>query len=414
MANAKGQAQKIENVIAVLGKLRERGHEAWLNGGCVRDHLLGREPADFDVATSATPDQVEEIFPRSIAVGKAFGVIRVGCRGDWFEVATFRKDGRYEDGRRPESVTFSSAAEDAARRDFTINGMFWDPESGEVRDYVGGRADLERRIVRAIGDPDARLAEDSLRILRAVRFAAQEGFTLDPATRAAVVRHRDRLDGVAAERIREELAKLAAGSPATRRRGIELIAECSLVEKLFPEAPPSRIGAAASVAGRCPTPSLPLFLAAIESLALPDDARPPAWAAIARTASARLRLSNEEAETLEALLACRVRARGAPSAGPARRRILATQPRFELLRELLLAEGGAEEAVAILDELRFRFGSGQPAPWLDGRELLDLGVPPRQAVGRYLRRLTVLALAGRLASKEDAEAWVRARVARGR
>src|SRR5262245_29280063 len=132
MGKDPARSQKLENVEAVLGKLREAGFEAWLNGGCVRDHLLGEEPADFHVGTSATPDQVESIFPRSIPVGRAFGVIRVRHRGDWFEVATFRRDGAYVDGRRPVSVHFSGAAEDAARRDFTINGMFWDPASGEI------------------------------------------------------------------------------------------------------------------------------------------------------------------------------------------------------------------------------------------------------------------------------------------
>ena len=412
MGKADGPPQNIENARLVLRKLREKGHEAWLNGGCVRDHLLGREPADFDVATSATPDQVEEIFPRSIAVGKAFGVIRVGCRGDWFEVATFRRDGRYLDGRRPESVTFSSAAEDAARRDFTINGMFWDPDSGEIRDYVGGRADLERRIVRAIGDADARLSEDALRILRAVRFAAQEGFSLDPATQAAVVRHRDRLSHVAAERIREELLKLSSGSPATRRRGVLLLSSCTLLELLFPEVSRARASEAAEIAGRCPTASLPLFLASILSQALPQEARPHAWSALARGVAARLRLSNGEAAELDALSSCRVRMRGAPRAGPARRRLLATIPFFGLVRELMTAEGGNDEALRLVDELRARFGADRPAPLLDGRELLALGVPPRKAVGRWLRRLTILALSGKLSTKDDAVAWVRKRLTR--
>jgi poly(A) polymerase len=404
-------AQKLESVKSVLRALRNAGHEAWLDGGCVRDHLLGEEPSDFDVATSATPDQVEAIFPRSIAVGKAFGVIRVGHRGDWFEVATFRRDGSYLDGRHPSSVSFSSAAEDAARRDFTINGMFWDPVSGEVKDYVGGRADLDRRLVRAIGDPDARLSEDSLRILRAVRFAAKEGFTLDPATRDAVVRHRDRLKSVAAERIREELEKIASGSPESRRRAIVLLDECRLLPIVLPGVARLDGARGAAVTAGVRTPSLPLFLAAILGGSLEAGARPPAWLALARTAGSALRLSGEEQDALCDLLSLRVRARGAPRAGLARRRLLATTPRYAALRELLLAEGGADGAVAALDPEHERLGGVRPKPPLDGNELLALGVPPRKALGRMLKRLQVLALSDRVRTREEASDYVRSRVA---
>jgi poly(A) polymerase len=413
MGNPSTYGAKLENVTAVLRKLRESGHEAWLNGGCVRDHLLGKEPADFDVATSATPDQVESLFPGSIPVGKAFGVIRVRRRADWFEVATFRKDGRYEDGRHPVTVSFSTAAEDAARRDFTINGMFWDPSTGEILDFVGGREDLRRRVVRAIGNPDARLSEDALRILRAVRFGAQEEFTLDPATQAAVVRHRSRLSQVAPERIREELLKLACGSPATREQGIRLLAGCRLIEVLFPEVRELEVEQAAAIARATPSRSLPLFLAAILGRALPPSARPPRWREIATAVGARLRLSNDESRALSDLLSQRVRVRGAARAPTARRRILAALPRYPLVREILAAEGGADDSLAILDDIRARLGTDLPRPLLDGDELLRLGVPPRRAVGQWVKRITVLGLAGRLATKDEASAYVRARLGRG-
>jgi poly(A) polymerase len=412
MEKSSSHSQKLENVSSVLRKLREAGYEAWLNGGCVRDHLLGKEPADFDVATSATPDQVEAIFPRSIPVGKAFGVIRVGHRGDWFEVATFRRDGTYLDGRHPSSVSFSSAEEDAKRRDFTINGMFWDPVSGEVKDFVGGRKDLEQRIVRAIGDPDARISEDSLRILRAVRFAARDGFSLDPATRDALVRHKDKLANVAPERIREELAKLASGSAATRRRGIELLSGASLLGVVFGADVRIDGARAAEVAGRMENAAFPLFLASLLGGALDADARPNEWNQLARGVIKRLRLSNEEADALTDLLATRIRARGAARTGLARRRLLATMPRYELLRELLVAEGGAQQAIEILDTARKALGGVRPAPLLDGNELLALGVPPRKPVGAWLRRILVLGLSDRLRSKEQASAFVRARLVR--
>jgi poly(A) polymerase len=413
MAQGDETARKLDAVKAVLLRLREAGHEAWLNGGCVRDHLLGKEPADFDVATSATPGQVEGIFPRSIAVGKAFGVVRVPSRGCWFEVATFRRDGRYLDGRHPETVSFSTAPEDAARRDFTINGMFWDPLTGEIRDYVGGRRDLEHRIVRAIGDADARLSEDALRILRAVRFGAMEGFHLDPATRDAVIRHRDLLRGVAVERVREELFKIASGAPEVRRRGVLLLAECRVLDLLLPEARGIDAGRAAAVAARCPGGGLPSFTASILGRALPEETRPPAWEALARSASARLRFTNDEAATLKDLLSLRVRARGGHHAPTARRRLLATVPRYPHLRELLLAEGGDDEAVAALERERAALGGVRPPPLLDGHELLALGVPPRRPVGAMLRRVWILGLSGRAASRADAEQNVRRRVAAG-
>src|SRR5438874_6755264 len=175
----------------VVRRLKEAGFEALWAGGCVRDQMLGREPDDYDVATSARPEQVQALFRRTVAVGVSFGVVEVlGPRTPdgplKVQVATFRRDAAYSDGRHPDAVTFSTAREDAERRDFTINGMFFDPLEERVIDYVGGEADLKAGIVRAIGDPLQRLTEDKLRLLRAVRFAARFAFTLDPTTAAAL------------------------------------------------------------------------------------------------------------------------------------------------------------------------------------------------------------------------------------
>src|SRR6185295_12914972 len=166
----------------LVARLREAGHVAYFAGGCVRDLVRGDTPKDFDVATSARPEEVQKIFSRTYAVGAHFGVIVVLENGFQYEVATFRSDGAYLDGRRPVAVHFSSAEEDARRRDFTINGMFFDPAADEVIDFVGGREDLDAKIIRAIGDPGARFAEDRLRMLRAVRFATVLGFAIEPAT----------------------------------------------------------------------------------------------------------------------------------------------------------------------------------------------------------------------------------------
>jgi tRNA nucleotidyltransferase/poly(A) polymerase len=212
---------QFQHALSVFHKLRQAGYETWLAGGSVRDLLLGRMPADFDLATAATPDQVEALFGSSstefstVSVGKQFGVIVVVGKDQVVkvevEVATFRKDGGYQDGRRPQSVEFSSAREDARRRDFTVNALFMDPETLQILDFVGGREDLRARCLRAVGDPLARFSEDHLRILRAVRFHSQLGFSLEPELERAVEVSRSLLRTVSRERVREEWEKLLGG-----------------------------------------------------------------------------------------------------------------------------------------------------------------------------------------------------------
>src|SRR5437868_3933428 len=192
----------------VAARLRARGHIAYFAGGCVRDMVRGLAAKDFDVATDATPDIVQKIFSHTYAVGAHFGVVVVVENGFNFEVATFRSDGAYLDHRHPVDVRFSSPEEDARRRDFTINGMFFDPEKNEVIDFVGGRADIEKKIIRAIGDPASRFSEDRLRILRAVRFATVLDYKIDNPTWDALVAKAESINEISAERIREELLKI--------------------------------------------------------------------------------------------------------------------------------------------------------------------------------------------------------------
>ena len=220
-------------VIPIIQKLRSAGHEALLAGGCVRDHLLGREPKDYDVATSATPQQVIALFPGALTVGAHFGVVIVRHGSEQIEVATFRTDGSYKDGRHPESVTFSTAEEDAQRRDFTVNGLFHDPISGDIIDFVGGQSDLEKRLLRAIGDPSKRFDEDKLRLLRAVRFATTLGFEIDPLTWQAVCEHAPAIQSVSAERIRDELIKIFLHP--NRVRGFDLLVDSGLMAQVLPE-----------------------------------------------------------------------------------------------------------------------------------------------------------------------------------
>jgi poly(A) polymerase len=219
---------------SICDTLRGSGHQALLVGGCVRDLLLGREPADYDVTTDATPEQVMTLFPESIAVGAQFGVILIPRDGLKVEVATFRTDVGYSDGRHPDSVVYAkSPQEDVQRRDFTINGLLMRHDTGEVLDYVGGQADLKAKLIRAIGEPDRRFTEDKLRMMRAVRFAARFGFEIEAATFRAIRRHVSEIHQVSPERLREELTKKLTEGAA--RRAFELLDETWLLQQVLAE-----------------------------------------------------------------------------------------------------------------------------------------------------------------------------------
>ncbi len=218
----------------IVRRLRAKGFQAYFVGGCVRDLVMKREPKDYDVATDAPPERVAALFPGSLTVGAQFGVVAVPRESGNVEVATFRSDGLYADGRHPAEVRFAKTAEeDVRRRDFTINGLLYDPEDERVLDFVGGEADIRRRVVRAIGDPVARFSEDHLRMMRAVRFAARFAFSLDPAARDAIRRLAPEIRSVSAERVRDELSRiLTEGQP---RRGFELLDETGLLREILPE-----------------------------------------------------------------------------------------------------------------------------------------------------------------------------------
>ena len=218
----------------IIDRLRGLGHEAYLAGGCVRDMFLGTTPKDYDVATDALTEQIEACFPDSVAVGAKFGVVLVRSGEAQVEVATFRREHDYRDGRRPESVSFTrSAQEDAQRRDFTINGLLFDPVEEKYHDYVGGRKDLESQSIRAIGDPAERLAEDKLRMLRAVRFAARLGFDIESKTMQAIQAHCKEISEISAERIRDEISRILTEGGAWR--GFELLDETGLLRAILPE-----------------------------------------------------------------------------------------------------------------------------------------------------------------------------------
>ncbi len=222
-----------ETARAIVEKLRHAGYVAYFAGGCVRDLLRGQSPKDIDIATDARPEEVQKLFARTYAVGAHFGVVVVLEAGMQFEVATFRSDGAYLDGRRPTEVHFATAQEDAARRDFTINGMFFDPAANDVIDFVSGRTDLDARLIRAIGDPPARFAEDRLRLLRAIRFATVLEFEIEPQTWAALAAQSATIGEISAERIREELVRIFLAPQ--RVRGWDLLDASGLFAVILPE-----------------------------------------------------------------------------------------------------------------------------------------------------------------------------------
>lgn len=221
-----------ESACDVIETLQNAGHQAVFAGGCVRDILLGVEPKDIDIATSATPDQVEALFPKTVAVGKSFGVIRVLYDGEEFEVATFRTDSKSGDGRRPDSVSFSSMEEDAKRRDLTINALFLDPIAEKFFDFVGGQDDIKARRIRFVGNPEERIEEDKLRMLRVVRFACRGGWHIEPKTHQAVLRNAEKISVVSRERIADELTKILTHKFAWQ--GFRALLEHNLWEHTVP------------------------------------------------------------------------------------------------------------------------------------------------------------------------------------
>ena len=222
-----------DKAVAIVERLRDQGYESYLAGGCVRDMLIGKAPQDYDITTNATPNDIVKIFPKTIPVGAQFGVVLVVVEGQPFEVASFRHDGPYLDGRRPTHVRYGSLEEDILRRDFTINGMIYDPISGQIIDRIGGRKDLESKLVRAIGDPRSRFEEDRLRMVRAVRFAASLGFTIESTTLEAIRELAPTIKDISWERNGEEITRILTEGGA--KTGFELLDRTGLLKVLLPE-----------------------------------------------------------------------------------------------------------------------------------------------------------------------------------
>jgi tRNA nucleotidyltransferase/poly(A) polymerase len=421
---------------AVLHRLRAAGFRAYFAGGCVRDWLRGEQPTDFDIASDASAAAVQDLFPRTVPVGAQFGVVLVIADGHPIEVATFRTDAEYVDGRRPVRVQPATPEADAQRRDFTINGMFADPESGEVLDFVGGRADLAAGVIRAIGDPAARLHEDRLRMLRAVRLAARLGYAIEPATFAAIRTHAAEITGIAWERIGDEIVRMLTAGDA--RRAFVLLDETGLLAHVLPEV--------AAMHGVEQSPDYHpegdvfthtmLLLAQLdhptETLALGallhDVAKrecaerrgdritfyghPQIGAERAVAICQRLRRSRQVWERVGYLVHNHLRLVQAPQMRRSTlRRFLAEDGIDELLalaRMDALASHGDLSAYQFCVDVRRQLGDepAAPPPLLRGRDLLALGYPPGPLFSEILHAVEERQLEGELASADAARAWV--------
>jgi tRNA nucleotidyltransferase/poly(A) polymerase len=389
--------------VNIIERLRAANYQAYWAGGCVRDQLLARTPKDYDVATSALPNEIRALFGhrRTLAIGAAFGVITVlGERAAGpIEVATFRRDMGYSDGRRPDAVAFSTAEEDAQRRDFTINGLFYDPLADQVLDYVDGQADLGRRVIRAIGDPFARFQEDKLRLLRAIRFAAKFDFALEPATRAAIVAMAPEAPVVSPERIAAELrAMLTHASRATATR---LLAEVGLLTAILPEWSADALGDAGGEAIKTlerleADASFALALAALLGSRVSSES----VAEICR----RLRLSNRDIDRSTWLVAQRLALVGAQrQPWPRVQRILTHGGSAELLE--------LHRAAAVICDEDWRFcqevlarprAAWDPAPLINGDDLLKLGIPAGKHFQSLLEQVRDAQLEGRVTTCDQA------------
>ena len=403
-----------EFAVDVVRRLRAAGHTALFAGGCVRDLLLGRPAKDYDVATTARPEQVRDLFGhrRTLPVGASFGVIIVMGPRDagHVEVATFRTEGPYHDGRRPASVAYCTPEEDARRRDFTINGMFYDPIDARVLDYVGGEADLSARIVRAIGDPHERVREDKLRMLRAVRFTATLDFALDEITAVAVREMAGQLVIVSAERVAQELKKMLVDKH--RRRAIELCDDVGLLAIIVPELRPELRGlseipheASLRMLALLEQPSFELAMAALFHSLL---ARPATY-----DACRRLKLSNEETDRITWLVAHQDELLDAPSQPLARlKRTLAHPFRdvlLSLLRVKLLAAVADMQPVLFCDEYLAQTPSSviDPPPLITGDGLKSLGLHPGPAFKSLLEAIRDAQLNNEITSQDQAIALAR-------
>lgn len=384
-----------------IGKLRARGHVALLAGGCVRDRLLGRKPKDFDVVTDATPQRVKTIFPRAKQVGAKFGVMLVRKYGHEIEVATFRADGPYSDGRHPDAVTFGTDIEDARRRDFTINGLFLDPSDDRVIDYVNGRKDIEAGIIRTIGDPDRRFKEDHLRMLRAVRFAARFAFEVEGETLESIKHHARHLSSISAERVWIELEMIL--TDPSRLSGWSLLVETGLYHYLAPGWLPQPDEDPVIKARLAALPPRSISASLALAATLPDRER----GQVARICRS-LRLSNRLSNAVVWLVASLQQVREPDSLDLADLKLLMAEEPWEDLLELLRVDTAwRETGSAVCEQISDRIAAippeaVAPPPLLSGDDLNNLGLQPGPKTGQVLDAVYRAQLNLSIDNREDA------------
>jgi poly(A) polymerase len=435
-----------ETAREIAARLRKEGHIAYFAGGCVRDIVRSVTPKDFDIATDAKPETVQQLFPRTYAVGAHFGVIIVLENDFQFEVATFRSDEAYIDGRHPSAVHFSSPEEDARRRDFAINGMFYDPVAEEVIDFVGGRADIDAKLVRAIGDPAQRFAEDRLRMLRAVRFATVLDYTIDKQTWDALVASATAINEISAERIRDELVRIFL-SP-NRTRGWDLLDSSGLMRAILPELDrmkgvlqPEQFHPEGDVFEHTrlmlqflpEKVSVPLVFAVL----LHDVAKPVtatvdetgrirfsghdrAGAEMAEKIMRRLRFSGAEIEDTVEMVRQHMVFKDVPKMREAKLKRFMARPTFD--EELELHRVDCEGSHRMLDNYEFLLRKREefanepiiPPPLVRGDDLIALGLKPGPQFGEILEEVETRQLEGNLRTREEALEWVKRKYSLGK
>ena len=387
----------------VVRRLQAAGHTAYFAGGCVRDRLMGRAPKDFDVATGAVPEEVLRIFPRSQKVGVAFGVVIVRAGRAQVEVATFRTEGAYSDGRRPDTVAFTTPEVDARRRDFTCNGIFFDPLAGTIHDYVGGQADIAARTLRAIGEPHHRFGEDHLRMIRAVRFAAKLDFKIEEATFAAIGELAEKIRGISRERIGEEMRMIL--EHGSRAEGARLLAASGLLAQIWPEA---LYGEGSEGFTRLANVVEPVDRA-MGLLAMQLDLRAEVWPAnVAEGLRGAFMLSNEETADLGWMMN-EYRAVGSlKTLRVAKTKRLLADPRWGRLWRVAAKNISAEDAAVIEGRVAVLVKEGvAPPPMVTGDVLIKLGGKPGPEFRRWLDELYDRQLENEFSSREEAVAAAR-------
>jgi len=389
--------------IKIIKRLKRNGYQALLAGGCVRDMLLGQRAKDYDVATNAQPKDVIGLFRRTLKVGAKFGVVIVLVEDRQVEVATFRTEADYADGRHPGAVKFANAVEDASRRDFTINGMFYDPLQKEVIDYVDGQADLRAKIVRTIGRPAERFGEDYLRMLRAVRFSTQLGFAIEPLTWSAICSNARKIVQISSERISIELEGILVNP--SRSAGASMLFDSGLAEAVFPGLSSKHRKTAIDILGQLRKKvdfalALACFFAGCQTEFAIEKCR-------------ALKLSRSQNKHIKFLLANRGKLLDERMSLAGLKKILA-EPYFrdlyELQRAIQKAESGGGESIAPLISLRKRIKALgdvelRPKPLLNGHDLIRLGAVPGPGLGQLKEELYIAQLEGKLQTSQQAEQW---------